>query len=96
MYVMQGFMYIHSTSLDMSRARVCLIVHNHPMFTRVHRESLDMGFQCVANEVSNTLTAKNLATIMIVTKKCIIDYILNPLLKGESSISWHFIGGGHG
>ena len=76
-------MYIHSTSLDMSRARILLGVHNHLMFTKVHRGSLDMAFQCVANEVSKTSTAKNLATIMVVSKKFIIDYILNPLLRGE-------------
>jgi hypothetical protein len=51
--------YIHSTSVGMSRACIHLGVHDHPVANGICRESLDMAYQCVTNEVLKTPTSKN-------------------------------------
>ena len=60
----------------MSCACIHLGVHNHHVFTGVCRESLDVAFQCVANEVSKTPIAKNSAIVMDASKQFLFDYIL--------------------
>ena len=61
-------------------SRVCihLGVHEHPVSNGTYRESLDMTYQCVANEVIKTPTAKNSAIIMAAIKKFLADYFLEP------------------
>ena len=69
--------YVHSTSPGMSRACIHLGVHEHPVSNGTCRESLDMAYQCVANEVMKTPTAKNSAIVMAASKKFLADYLLN-------------------
>lgn len=54
--------YIHSTSLEMSRVCKHLGVHKHYMSNGTCRESLDMAYQCIANEVIKILLQKTLQT----------------------------------
>jgi hypothetical protein len=61
-------LYIHSTSVRMSRACIHIGVHDHPVANGTCRESLDMAYQCVANEVLKTPTAKNSAIVMAASK----------------------------
>ena len=48
--------YIHSTSVGMSRACIHLNVHDHAVANDTWCKSLDMAYQCVANEVLKTPT----------------------------------------
>jgi hypothetical protein len=68
--------YIHSTSVGMSRACIHLGVHDHPVANGTCRESLDMTYQYVANKVLKTPTAKNSAIVMAASKQ-----FLAPLLR---------------
>jgi hypothetical protein len=43
--------YVHSTSSEMARACIHLGVHDHPVSNGTCHESLDIAYQCVANEV---------------------------------------------
>ena len=81
--------YIHSTSVEMSRACIHLGVHDHPVANDTCRESLDMAYQCVANEVLKTPTAKNLAIIMALSKQFLVDYLLKYSASGENH---HLVG----
>jgi hypothetical protein len=56
--------YIHSTSVGMSKACIHHGVHDHPVANDACRESLDMTYQCVANELLKTPTSKNSAIVM--------------------------------
>ena len=76
-------LYIHFASLEMSCACIHLGVHNHPMFIGVCRESLDMAFLCVANEVSKTSIIKNSTIVMAASKQFMFDYILKSPLHRE-------------
>ena len=60
--------YMHSQSSNMSRVCIHLGVHNHPVSSEVCRESLDMAYQCVANEVAKTPTANNSTIVMAASK----------------------------
>ena len=51
--------YIHSTSVEMSRTCTHLGVYDHPLANDICHEALDMTYQCVANEVLKTPTSKN-------------------------------------
>ena len=61
-------LYVHSTSTEMSRACIHLGMHDHPVSNGICRESLDMTYQCVANEVLKTPTATN-STIVLGASK---------------------------
>ena len=76
-------LYFHFASLEMSCACIHLGVHNHPMFIGVCRESLDMAFLCVANEVSKTSIIKNSTIVMAASKQFMFDYILKSPLPRE-------------
>jgi hypothetical protein len=52
-------LYIHSTSVGMSRACIHIGVYDHYVANGTCRESLDMAYQCVAHKVLKTPTAKN-------------------------------------
>ena len=58
--------YVHSTSSEMARACIHLGVHDHPVSNGTCHESLDIAYQCVANEVTKAHTAKNSAIVMAV------------------------------
>ena len=55
------------------------------MFSGACHESLDMVYQCVANEVAKTLTAKNSIIVMAAIKQFMVDYILKSPLLGEKN-----------
>ena len=79
--------YIHSTSIGMSRACIHLGVHNHLVANDTCYESMDMAYQCVANEVLKTPTAKNSAIVMATNKQLLVDY----LLKSPANIEGHHL-----
>ena len=60
--------YLHSQSSNMSYVCIHLGVHNHLLSIGVCRDSLDMAYQCVANEVAKTLIAKNSTIVMAASK----------------------------
>ena len=75
--------YVHSQSSSMSHVCIHLGVHNHPVSTGVCCESLDMAYQCVADEVAKTPTAKNSAIVMAASKQFLAYYLLkSPFLGG--------------
>ena len=76
-------MYVHSTSSEMSRACTHLGVHEHPISNGTCRESLEMTYQCVANEVLKTSTTKNSAIVTASSKKFLADYLLKSPLNGD-------------
>ena len=57
-------LYIHSTSIEMLRACFHLGTHDHPISNGICRESLDMAYQCLANNVLKTPTAINSAIVL--------------------------------
>jgi enoyl-[acyl-carrier-protein] reductase (NADH) len=81
--------YIHSTYVGMSRVCIHLGVHDHHVSNGTYRESLDMTYQCVANEVLKTPTAKNSAIVMAVSKQFLADY----LLKSFANVKGHHLVG---
>lgn len=50
--------YVHFTFYELSRVCIHLGMHNHHVSNDTCHASLDMAYQCVANEVMNTSTAK--------------------------------------
>jgi hypothetical protein len=73
----------------MSRACIHLCVHDHPVANDTCRESLDMAYQCVANKVLKTPTAKNSAIVMAASKQFLADY----LLKSPANVESHHLVG---
>jgi hypothetical protein len=67
----------------MSRACIHLGVHEHPVSIDTCCESLNMAYQCVANEVMRTPTAKNSAIVMAASKNFVADYLLESPSNGE-------------
>ena len=82
-------LYIHFTYVGMSSACIHFGVHDHSMANGTYRESLDMAYQCVANKVLKTPTAKNLAIVMATSKQFLVDY----LLKSPASVENHHLVG---
>jgi hypothetical protein len=82
-------LYVHSTSPEMSRACIHLGVHEHPVSNGTCRDSLDMAYQCVANEVMKTPTAKNSAIVMAASKQFLAVYLLKSPSNGEGH---HLVG----
>ena len=66
--------YVHLQSSNMSRVCIHLGVHNHHVSVQVCCESLDMAYQCVANEVAITPIAKNLAIVEVASQQFLADY----------------------
>lgn len=89
--------YVHSTSLEMSRASVHLGVHKRVLSNDTCRESLndtchkslDVTYQCVANEVTKTTTAKNFTIVIAVNKQFLTDYVF----KFPSNSEGHHLAG---
>ena len=61
-------LYIHSTSVNMSKTCIHLGVHDHHVANGTYRESLDMAYQCVANKVLKAPTTKNSAIVVVTSK----------------------------
>ena len=61
--------YVHFTSPWMLRACIHLGVHEYHVSNSTCRESLDITYQCIVNEVMKISIAKNYAAIMAVSKK---------------------------
>ena len=75
---------IHSQYFGMSCACIHLGVQDHYVSIGVQCESLEMAFQCVANEVSKTPTTKNSTIVIVASKEFIVDhYIQFPLPREE-------------
>ena len=66
-----NIIYVHSTSLGMSRACIHLGIHDHPVSNGICHESLDIAYKCVVQEVMKSPTT----TIMTTNKKFLTNYI---------------------
>ena len=75
--------YVHSISSEMARACIYLGMHDHPVANGTCCESLDITYQCVANEVTKTPTARNSAIVMAANKQFLADYLLKSPSNGE-------------
>lgn len=69
----------------MSCVCIYLGVHNHLVSIGVCRESLNMAYQCVANEMSKPQLQKNLVIVIAASKQILIDYIFIFLLLGKKT-----------
>ena len=76
-------LYVHFISSEMSKACIYLGVHDHHVSNGTCRKSLDIAYQCVANEVMKTSTAKNSTIVMATTKQFVADYLLKSPSNGE-------------
>ena len=76
--------YIHSTSVGMLKACIHLGVHDHPVEKNPCRNSLDMTYQCVTNEILKIPTAKKLAIVMVASKQFLANYLLKSPASGEN------------
>ena len=75
--------YVHSIYLETSRVCIHFSVHEHLVLNGICRESLDVTYQCVVNEVIKTSTTKNSTIVMATSKQLFIDYLLKSLSNGE-------------
>jgi hypothetical protein len=62
---------------DMSRACIHLGMHNHPVSDGISRETLDIIFGLIAQEVSKTPIAKNSAIAMAASKEFLDKYLIH-------------------
>ena len=76
--------YIHSTSVGISKTCTYLGVHDHPLANDTCREALDMTYQCVINEVLKAPTSKNSAIFLATSKQFLADYLLKSLASGKN------------
>ena len=58
-------------------------IDDRPLANDTCRETLDMAYECVANEVLKTPTSKNSAIVMISSKRLLTDYLFKSLASGE-------------
>ena len=79
--------YLHSTSLKISRACIYFGIHEILVSNGTCRESLDVAYQCVANEVMKIPTPKNYATVIAANEQILADY----LLKAPSNSEGHHL-----
>ena len=75
--------YLHSTSSWMSRVCKNLSVHEYLISNGTCRESHNMAYQCLANEVMKISTAKKPVMIMTTSKKNLTDYLLKSTSNGD-------------
>ena len=75
--------YIHFTSIGMSRAYIHHGIHDYPIANDICGESLDMVYMCVANDVVKTPTTKNPAIVMVSSKQFLTCYFLKSLVSGK-------------
>jgi hypothetical protein len=80
-------LYIYFTSVGMSRGCIHIGVHDHPVANGTCLESLDMAYQCVANEVLKTPTTKISAIVMAASKQFLADYFL----KSPANVEGHHL-----
>ena len=64
---MLRIIYVHSTSSKMCRACIYLGMYYHPVSNGTCCESLDIAFQCIANEVMKTPSTEHFAIVMAVS-----------------------------
>ena len=82
-------LYVHSTSTEMSRACIYLGMHDYPISNGICRESLDMIYQCVANEVLKTPTATKSTIVLGASKQLLADYLFKSPTISEGH---HLVG----
>ena len=79
--------YVYSSDKDTSRAAIHLGRHVHPVSDGVCLETLDRVYECVAQEVQRTPTAKASAIVMAASKTFLSDYLFRSTpghLQGAS------------
>ena len=65
--------YIHSISTKMLMVCIHLCMQNHPVSNGICCESLDMTYQCVANDVLRTPTVTNSTIVLVASKQLLAD-----------------------
>ena len=70
--------YVFSSNFNLSRAAIHTGHHVHPVSNGVCLDSLDLMYDCVAQEVAKTLNAKNCAIVMAASKKFVADWLVCP------------------
>jgi hypothetical protein len=81
--------YIHSRSIGMFRTCIHLGVHDHHVANGTCRQSLDMAYECIGNEVLKTPRAKNSAIVMAASKQ----FLANYFLKSSANVEGHHLVG---
>ena len=81
--------YIHSRSIGIFRACIHLGVHDHHVTNDTCRQSLDMAYECITNEVLKIPTAKDSAIVMAASKQFLADY----LFKSSANVEDHHLVG---
>lgn len=76
---------VHSTKLGMSCACIYLEVHKHPISQGICHESINMAYQCNAEEVSKTLNAKTKKTKNCNKQTILAHYLLKIPIAGENN-----------
>ena len=88
-----SILYVHSTNPRMFKACIHLGVHDHHVSNDTCRESLDMAYRIIANEVMKTLIAKNYAA----SKLLLANYLLKSPSNGKRpSLGTFVFKGGYG
>ena len=70
--------YVFSSNPDLSRAAIHTGHHVHLVSNGVCLDSLDLMYDCVAQEVAKTPNAKNSAIVMAASKKFLANWLLRP------------------
>ena len=70
--------YVFSSNPNLTRAAIHTGRHVHLVFDGVCLDSLDLMYDCVAQEVAKTPNAKNFAIVMGASKKFLADWLLRP------------------
>ena len=70
--------YVFSSNFDLTCAAIHTSHHVHPVSNGVCLDSLDLMYDCVAQEVAKTPNAKNSAIVMAASKKFLADWLLRP------------------
>ena len=70
--------YVFSSNPDLSHAAIHTSHHIHPVSNGVCLDSLDLMYDCVAQEVAKSPNAKNSAIVMAASKKFLVDWLLCP------------------
>ena len=70
--------YVFSSNQDMTRAAIHTARHVHPVSDEVCLDSLDLMYDCVAQDVAKTPNAKNSAIVMATSKNFLADWLFRP------------------
>ena len=70
--------YVFSSNPDLTRAAIDIGHHVHLVSNGVCLDSLDLMYDCMAQEIAKTPNAKNSAIVMAASKKFLADWLPCP------------------